>query len=123
MSFQRAGSSDLITIPPLGSVTLTAVDPGKLTVGSAVASASREIGGLRGENGQIVPGGSYVIEDFPAGGHLAKFINELFTQASVENFAGTLVVQSVGGPVAAVALELGSKPGESTTLPVVPLKD
>ncbi len=63
------------------------------------------------------------IEDFPAGGHVAKFINELFPDTDTNNFEGTLVVQVTGGKVAATALELGTQPGEFTTLPVTALQD
>lgn len=54
-------------------------------------------------------------------GHVAKFIHELFPNASTANFSGTLVVTAttVGGKVAATAIELGSLGGEFTTLPVV----
>ncbi len=176
VTFNGLSSGGTVDIPPLGSVTLTGVDPGKLTVGSAVVNASREIAGtirfeisgigiagvgssapmpafiapvrrktggintgvaiqnlgnaatrlefsLRNASGQQVSEGFYVIENFPAGGHLAKFIDELFSKAQLDNFTGTLVVQSIGGPIGAVALELGSKPGEFTTLPVVPVRD
>jgi hypothetical protein len=176
VGFNGVGASGSVSIPPLGSVTLTGINPGKLTVGSAVVSASRLIGGtirfeisgigiagvgastpvpafitpvrrtagsintgvaiqnlgttatrlefsLQAENGQVVAEGSYVIESFPAGGHLAKFVDELFGQAQLDSFKGTLVVRSIGAPIGAVALELGGKPGEFTTLPVVPLMD
>ena len=63
------------------------------------------------------------IDDFPAGGHVAKFINELFPDTDTDNFEGTLVVQVTDGKVAATALELGTQPGEFTTLPVTPLRD
>ena len=53
-----------------------------------------------------------------AGGHLARFVEELFPEANTQNFHGTLSVEVTGGKVAATALELGSKPGEFTTLPV-----
>ena len=84
--------------------------------------------------GQITPAGlealqdgepiaTTSIEDFPAGGHVAKFINELFPDTDTDNFEGTLVVQVTGGKVAATALELGTQPGEFTTLPVTALQD
>ena len=63
------------------------------------------------------------IDDFAAAGHVAKFINELFQGTDTDNFKGTLVVEVTGGQVAATALELGTQPGEFTTLPVTPLQD
>ena len=64
-----------------------------------------------------------MIEDFPARGHVAKFIDELFPDTDTDSFEGTLVVEVTGGKVVATALELGTKPGEFTTLPVTPLQD
>ena len=43
------------------------------------------------------------IEDFPAGGHVAKFINELFLDTDTDSFEGTLVVEVTGGKVSATA--------------------
>ncbi len=63
------------------------------------------------------------IEDFPASGHVAKFVNELFPDTDTDSFEGTLVVQVTGRKVAATALELGTQPGEFTTLPVTALQD
>ena len=84
--------------------------------------------------GQITPAGfdtfqdgepvaTTSIDDFPAGGHVAKFINELFPGTDTDNFGGTLVVEVTDGKVAATALELGTQPGEFTTLPVTALQD
>ena len=38
-----------------------------------------------------------------------------------DDFEGTLVVEVSDGRVAAIALELGTQPGQFTTLPVTPL--
>ena len=75
---------------------------------------------LRTKDGQIVA--TTTIEDLAALGHLAKFINELFEEADTDDFEGTLVVEVTGGRVAATALELGTQPGQFTTLPVTPLQ-
>ena len=56
--------------------------------------------------------------DFPGKGHSAQFLNQIFQGAGLENVKGTLMVEVTGGAVAAVALELGTKSGEFTTLPV-----
>lgn len=76
---------------------------------------------LRDAAGQEVFGGASTIESLPGRGHLAQFINELFSDADTSGFQGTLVVEVTGGRVAATALELGPNPGQFTTLPVSPL--
>ena len=77
---------------------------------------------LRGLDGLEVSGGS-TSQDLPANGHLAKFVDELFPNANTANFEGTLIVLATtsGGEIAATAIQLGSSPGEFTTLPVVPV--
>ena len=72
--------------------------------------------------GHQVAGGTAVIQEFPAQGHLAKFIHELFPEANTFEFEGTLVIQAATGKISATALELGTQPGEFTTLPVVPTR-
>lgn len=62
-----------------------------------------------------------VLEDFPARGHTAKFINELFEDVDTSDFVGTLVVTVEGGMVTATALEQALAPGQFTALPVTPL--
>ncbi|MDA2938535.1 hypothetical protein MYX75_09770 [Acidobacteria bacterium AH-259-A15] len=39
-----------------------------------------------------------------------------------DDFQGTLVVEVTGRKVSATALELGTEPGQFTTLPVTPLQ-
>ena len=55
-------------------------------------------------------------------GQLAQFFGGdrevLLPDADTDDFEGTLVVEVVGGKVAAIALELGTQPGQFTTLPV-----
>ena len=70
----------------------------------------------------VLPDGTATVPDFPASGHLARFIGELFPFADTDDFEGTLVVEVTGGAVAATALELGPGPGQFTTLPVAPLE-
>ena len=50
-----------------------------------------------------------------------KFIDQIFTNVNTDDFEGTLVVRVIGGQAAATALELGSLPGQFTTLPVTAL--
>jgi hypothetical protein len=74
---------------------------------------------LRDEDGIEVD--SATITGLAAGGHTAKFINELFPQADTDDFRGTIVVEVEGGRAAATALELDTTAGTFTTLPVTPL--
>ena len=62
------------------------------------------------------------IEDFAGRGHLAKFISELFPNADTSDFEGSLVAKVTGGSIVATVLELGTQPGQFTTLPVTPLE-
>jgi hypothetical protein len=81
---------------------------------------------LQDAQGTSVLNGVTNIEDFPAGGHLARFIGGegevLFPEVNTDDFQGTLAVRVTGGNVAAAALELGTQTGEFTTLPVTPLE-
>lgn len=77
---------------------------------------------LRNRAGERIPGG-LTTTAIPAKGHLARFIDELFRSADLENFEGTLTVEatSLNALIAATALELGTQPGQFTTLPVTPI--
>lgn len=78
---------------------------------------------LHGFDGEQIQGGLTSLT-LPAFGHLARFIDELFTSADLENFEGTLTVEvgsALSDLITATALELGTKPGEFTTLPVTPI--
>ncbi len=57
------------------------------------------------------------------GEHLALFITELFKNADLTDFEGTLTVEvsSLNQLITATALELGTGPGQFTTLPVTPI--
>jgi hypothetical protein len=72
--------------------------------------------------GITVPDGTAVIEDFPALGHLARYVDQLFPEADTKDFRGAIVLESEGGEIAAMAVEMGHEPGQFTTLPVTPLK-
>ena len=168
-------SSLEFSIPPRGEVTISTDGQGEVgTVGSAVVSADRVLGGVvrfqisgsgiagvgaseplggfvvpvRRKAGGIntgiaihntqstavtlkltlntqgvpVSNGTATIENFPAAGHVAKFIDELFPDADTDDFQGTLVVEVIGGKVAATSLELGPEAGQFTSLPVTPLE-
>lgn len=165
-------SSGAISVPPLGSFTLSTDPAGTLAVGSARVTVDNPVGGVIrfslpglgitgvGESLPLSafvtpvrrkPGGvntgvalrnteiTEVIVDLtlrntqgqtiatdtrtlPPGGHVAKFISELFPNAVTEDFDGTLLVKTRGGKLAGTALELGSTAGQFTTLPVIPLK-
>lgn len=72
------------------------------------------------EVGQVVA--QSTIESFPAGGQIARFIDELFPDLDAASFRGSMTVAAEGGLIAATALELGGQPGQFTTLPVTPLQ-
>lgn len=74
------------------------------------------------QNKQGLPVGDAAVSTLVGGGHLARFIDELFPAVDTSNFEGTLVVRSGQGRIAATVLELGTRPGEFTTLPVTPLR-
>jgi hypothetical protein len=76
---------------------------------------------LRDQGGMLVPGGEVQLT-VPANGHVAKFIQELFPQADTRQFAGSLAVTSANGPIAGLAIQLGGRAGEFTTMPVAPLR-
>jgi hypothetical protein len=77
---------------------------------------------LRDRSGEQVAGGIHS-RNLDAGGHIAKFVGEFFSNADLEGFEGTMTVEvtTFNALIAATALELGSLPGQFTTLPVTPL--
>ncbi len=64
---------------------------------------------------------SKVLQDFPAYGHIAQFINEMFPGVDTDNFVGSLIVRVDDGLIGGTGLELGPGAGQFTTLPVTPL--
>ncbi len=105
---------------------ITPVRKQAVNTGIAVANPLGEQIGvtlrLRGLDGLQVQGGLRSLA-LAAGEHLAKFIDELFPNADLTNFEGTITVTtgSLNGLIVATALELGTAPGEFTTLPVTPI--
>jgi hypothetical protein len=71
--------------------------------------------------GQPVVGGVAAL-DLSMNGHVAKFMEELFPDADLRGFKGTLSVSSDGGNIIGTALSLGQKKGEITALPVTPIR-
>ena len=61
--------------------------------------------------------------EIAAGGHLSKFINELFPAADTASFEGTLVGRVDEGSIAVVAVELGVRTGHLIALPVTALAE
>lgn len=101
-------------------------EAGVINTGVAIQSLENEAMDvmltLLDAQGMVVENGEVVLEEFPALGHDARFIDQLFEDADTENFSGSVVVRASGvGRVAGTALELGPGPGEFTTLPVTPL--
>ncbi len=77
---------------------------------------------LRDQAGEVVPGGRSALHDLGAGGHLARYVTELFPCAQLDGLVGTLTLESQGGSFAASSLETGLQAGEFTALPVAPLR-
>ena len=96
------------------------IDTGVAIRNTDLKSASLKLT-LRNTLGAPVASGTTTIADFPALGHVAKFIDQLFTTADTSNFTGTMTVEASSGKVTATGLELGSRAGQFTTLPVTPL--
>ncbi|HSR51463.1 MAG TPA: hypothetical protein VLV83_11585 [Acidobacteriota bacterium] len=77
---------------------------------------------LKDASGQVIAEGRELIS-VAAQGRIASFIDELFPDADLEDFQGTICVLALSGEIAVVALELGAQPGEFTTLPVSPIEE
>ena len=77
---------------------------------------------LRDPSGTIIPNGRATVPQLAALGHFALFVHQLFPQATLDDFEGSLTVEVSGGRITATALELGSTAGQFTTLPVAPLR-
>ncbi len=71
---------------------------------------------LRTLDGVEVTGGIGAVA-LSANGRSARFADELFPGADLEDFEGVVVIESLE-VVSVIALELGDNPGEFTTLPV-----
>jgi hypothetical protein len=115
------GSSQALT----GFVSPVQRQAGGLSTGLALFNPGEEAVtlnlSLRDESGEVVTGGTQTLEDFPSQGHLARFIQELFQGANTDDFRGSLVVEAVGGRVAASIMEFDAATAKFTTLPVTPL--
>ncbi len=115
------GISGVGSALPAASLIAPARRQGSLNTGVAIHNPSGEAVTvdliLSNGAGQEVANGQAVLE-LPARGQVARFIHELFPNANTANFQGSILVRARTGVVAAVALELGSQPGEFTTSPV-----
>ncbi len=109
-------------IVPTKSNTAQGLDTGVALVNAGDAPVTVQMT-LRSSAGVTVSGGIAAAMTLPPRGHLARFAKQLFPSAVLDDFEGTLsvVVQTPGGQVSGTALEIGSSPGQFTTLPVVPL--
>lgn len=77
---------------------------------------------LRNPSGLEIPDGRVSSGPIAPGGHLSRFVGELFPNAAIGELEGTLTVTSntVGGKIAGTAIEIG--PGLAASLPVVALR-
>ncbi len=95
-----------------------------LSTGVAIASAGSPVTvtlTLRNKNGELVAGAQTTLQ-LRANGHRAQFIEEIFPGVDTREFEGTLTAIAEGGDIAGTALQLGSKAGEFTTLPVTVIR-
>ncbi len=67
-------------------------------------------------------GGDESLVSLPPRGHLARFVTQFFESVEAP-FVGSLLARVLNGRIAAVAVELGSQPGEFTTLAVTPVEE
>ncbi len=119
------GIAGVGTAEPFAAVMLPARREGRLSTGVAVHNPGVQPITvdltLKDEAGVVVAGGNAVLE-LPAGGQVARFMQQLFPDAQTEGFSGSICLRAQSGTLAAVALELGDQPGEFTTLPVSPIR-
>ncbi len=119
------GSAGVDESEPLaGFITPVQRKLGEINTGVGIHNTESEPISLRFK---LRRGGQEIAQEsrlnFPPGGHLALFIDELFPGADTDDFEGTLVVEvDDEKKAAATALELGSAAGEFTSLPVSPLE-
>lgn len=71
--------------------------------------------------GEAVAGGETTLP-LRTNGHIARFLEQLFPSADTRDFVGTLSVLADVGTIQGTAIEIGSRLGEFTTLPVAPLR-
>ncbi|GAB4234664.1 MAG: hypothetical protein Kow00109_07730 [Acidobacteriota bacterium] len=118
-----AGIAGVGASPPVTDFYIPVRVEADLNTGIALANAELEAISLDLElstvSGQRLTGGSRTLS-LAAEGHLAQFVDELFDGLHLDDFRGLLRVRA-SGQVGATALELGTAPGEFTTLPVIPV--
>ena len=76
---------------------------------------------LRDAGGVEVREGSAQLQ-LPANGRTSRTLDELFPNADIDNFQGTLTVTAEGGTVAADVMQVGGASGGRTVMPVAPLQ-
>lgn len=106
-------------------VPITRSVAGGSSTGLAVAALAAPVTlslSLRTRDGEKIAGAQINV-DLPGGGHLSRFVEELFGGVDTSEFDGTLVVTVAGGDVVATAIQLGRRPGDFTTLPVAGLRE
>ncbi len=110
--------------PPItGFVAPVRRSAGQINAGIAVVNAEDHPVrlGLELRNQQGESHSPPIERQIPAGGHLSRFIDELFPAADTDAFEGTLVGRVDEGSIGVVAVELGATTGHLISLPVVAL--
>lgn len=76
---------------------------------------------LRNADGVEAVNGA-AVKTLEPGARVAQFLSLLFPDADLRDFSGELVIRSEGGSFSAIAMELGERAGQLTTLPVTPIE-
>jgi hypothetical protein len=95
-----------------------------VSTGIAIAAAGSAVTlklSLRDTKGSIVTNGQTTLQ-LAANGHTAGYLEQLFPNADTREFEGTITVTVEGGQAVATALQLGTRIGEFTTLPVTAIR-
>jgi hypothetical protein len=125
------------SVPALGTAGVGASEPvegfiapvsrdarGDSSTGVAIASTGNPVTlslTLRDESGRPVAGAEAMVE-LRANGRVSRMLEQLFPGVDTSDFRGTLTVKAVGGKIVGTVLELGSRPGQITALPVAELR-
>ena len=143
---QNAGSARLISSHPVGGVLLfsspnvgtAAVSP-SMPMTSFITPVARDANGSTGvaiasvgapvtvflelmnQRGEPVQGGQFTL-DLPANGQVARYLEQLFPDADISNFEGTLSVSAEGGSIVGTALLIGTTKDQIAALPVTAIR-
>ena len=73
------------------------------------------------KRGESAAGGPAAV-GLSANGHVSRFLKELFPDADLREFQGTLTVTAEGGSIVGTAIQIGSRAGLFVALPAEELR-